>query len=182
MKRSQINKAIREASAAFFRHGWILPPNPRWDVTDFGLGDFAHCGLVLVNLAEQAEYCEKIMYVQKNQITPDHYHALKKEDIICRFGELAIRFLGAASEVNLPINGDLQTIATDAPLILPAGWRVTITSEIRHEFWAVSDYAIVGEVSSANNDLTDNFFANRDVGRFSAIEEDEPALVKLVSD
>ena len=45
MKRSEINNAIREASAAFERHHWHLPPNPKWDVTDFGLGDFTTTGL-----------------------------------------------------------------------------------------------------------------------------------------
>ena len=34
----------------------------------------------------------------------------------------------------------------------------------------------------ANDDLRDNFFLNPGVGRFPGIEEDEPALVKLVSE
>ena len=59
---------------------------------------------------------------------------------------------------------------------------MTITSEVRHEFWAASEYAVVGEVSTANDDLADNFFNNPDVGRFTQINEDEPALIKLVSD
>ncbi len=50
MKRSEINAAVKEAKAAFRRHQWALPPNPRWDVTDFGLGNFTKYGLVLVNL------------------------------------------------------------------------------------------------------------------------------------
>ena len=44
------------------------------------------------------------------------------------------------------------------------------------------DAAIIGEVSTANDDTNDNFFVNPDVGRYEAIEEDEPALVRLVSD
>ena len=31
MKRSQINGIYREAAACFERHGWALPPAPRWD-------------------------------------------------------------------------------------------------------------------------------------------------------
>ena len=34
----------------FKQKGWYLPPNPKWDVTDFGLGDFENYGLVLVNI------------------------------------------------------------------------------------------------------------------------------------
>ncbi len=182
MKRSQINAAIREASKAFERHHWILPPNPRWDVTDFGLGDFDRIGLVLVNLAEQPEYCEKIMYVKKDQVTPTHYHATKKEDIICRWGVLAIEISSQDETVRLQINGEERDISANEPIYLKAGERITMTRGIRHSFWAHSDYAIVGEVSTANDDVADNFFDNPDIGRFSEILEDEPALVRLVSD
>lgn len=182
MKRSEINNVIKEATAAFEKHGWILPPNPKWDVTDFSLHDFEKYGLVLVNLAEQPEYCEKIMYVKKNQITPYHYHKSKKEDIICRCGELVISLRAEEPVVKLQINGEWQDIKVDEPRVLKSGERVTLTPGVRHAFWAESEYAIVGEVSTANNDADDNFFDNPDVGRFSEIEEDEPALVKLVSD
>jgi len=73
-------------------------------------------------------------------------------------------------------------VPVDEPLVLQAGERITMTQDVAHSFWADSDYAIIGEVSTANDDLHDNFFKNPDVGRFSEIEEDEPPLVKLVSD
>ena len=182
MKRSEINTIIREATAAFERHGWTLPPNPRWDVTDFGLGDFDKAGLTCVNLAEQPEYCEKIMYVKKNQVTPTHYHASKKEDIICRWGKLVIELSGDTDTLRLQVNGVETDIPANKPFILSSGERITMTSGVRHAFWAESEYAIVGEVSTANDDLHDNFFDNPDVGRFSQIDEDEPAIARLVSD
>jgi D-lyxose ketol-isomerase len=182
MKRSEINTIIREATAAFERHGWTLPPNPRWDVTDFGLGDFDKAGLTCVNLAEQPEYCEKIMYVKKNQVTPTHYHASKKEDIICRWGKLVIELSGDTDTLRLQVSGVETDIPANKPFILSSGERITMTSGVRHAFWAESEYAIVGEVSTANDDLHDNFFDNPDVGRFSPIDEDEPAIAKLVSD
>lgn len=182
MKRSEINNAIREASTAFERHHWHLPPNPKWDVTDFGLGDFTTTGLTSVNLAEQKEYCEKIMYVKKNQVTPDHYHKSKKEDIICRIGRLAIQFFSDESSVRLQVNGEYQDPPVDRLLILQAGERVTLTPGVRHAFWAETDYAIVGEVSTANDDVNDNFFHNPQVGRFSEIIEDEPPVVRLASE
>ena len=95
---------------------------------------------------------------------------------------LAMRFLCEENSVRVHVNGELQDVRTGIPLIFEAGWRVTIPPMLSHEFWAASDYAIVGEVSTANDDATDNFFANPDVGRFSVIDEDEPAIVKLVSD
>src|ERR1700677_1745142 len=91
MKRSEINSLIRAASQCYAAHCWALPPRPRWDVTDFGLGDWRKFGLVLVNLAEEAEYCEKLMYAQAKMATPAHTHKRKKEDIIARWGRLAVQ-------------------------------------------------------------------------------------------
>ncbi|NLC42765.1 MAG: D-lyxose/D-mannose family sugar isomerase [Clostridiales bacterium] len=182
MKQSQINNAIRKASTAFSKHQWFLPPNPKWDVTDFGLGDFDTTGLTSVNLAEQQEYCEKIMYVKHNQVTPNHYHDKKKEDIICRIGSLALQFYSEEPTVSLQVNGVFQDLSVNCLLILQAGERVTLTQGIRHAFWAKSEYAIVGEVSTANDDTNDNFFQNPKIGRFSEIIEDEPAIIKLVSE
>jgi D-lyxose ketol-isomerase len=183
MKRSEINAVIREASQAFARHGWALPPRPRWDVTDFGLGGFEDCGLTLVNLAEQPEYCEKLMYVRRNQVTPTHHHASKKEDIICRWGELVIELAGDAGRTyRLQVNGEERRIPAGEPLTLTAGERITLTPRVPHRFWAGSPYAVVGEVSTANDDRHDNYFENAEIGRFSKLDEDEPAIVKLVSD
>ncbi len=182
MKRSEINAAVIEARDAFLKHGWILPPKPRWDVTDFGLGNFARYGLVLVNLAEQPEYCEKVMFVKRKQETPCHCHKNKKEDIICRWGRLAVQLQSASPAVRLQINGEAMDVPAGQPLILSAGERITLVRDVRHAFWAESEYAIVGEVSTANDDSADNYFDDSRVGRFSKIEEDESAVVKLVSD
>src|ERR1700735_308416 len=110
MKRSAINNLIRSARSCFAAHGWALPPKPRWDVTDFGLGDWKRFGLVLVNLAEEKEYCEKLMYAKKGMTTPAHCHKKKKEDTICRWGRLAVQVWAAHPDksknrsFNLPLN------------------------------------------------------------------------------
>jgi D-lyxose ketol-isomerase len=92
MKRSTINRLVRSAKDCNQAHGWTLPPKPRGDVTDFGLGDWQQFGLVLVNPAEEPEYYEKLMYAQKGMTTPAHCHWQKKEEIICRWGKLAVQF------------------------------------------------------------------------------------------
>lgn len=182
MKRSDINSAIKEAKNAWKRHGWALPPNAKWDVTDFGLGDFSSFGLVLVNLAEQPEYCEKLMYARRKQVTPEHYHAAKKEDIICRWGRLAMKLHSRKKIVRVQVNGEWRNLPANRLLVLNAGERITLTRRIAHSFWADSKYAVIGEVSTANDDKCDNYFKNKKVGRFSRIVEDEPPAVKLVSD
>ena len=190
MKRSEANAAYRDALACFARNGWALPPRPRWDITDFGLGDFGRFGLTLVNLAAEPEYCEKLMYARREQATPCHAHKAKKEDIICRAGELAVEVWPARPEpgaalapmVDVRIDGGKVSVATGEAFVLGPGSRVTLPPGMWHSFWAAGGECIVGEVSTANDDLNDNFFMDPGVGRFPAMEEDEPAAVRLVSD
>ena len=186
MKRSEINYLIEHATACFAQHGWALPPEPKWDVTDFGLGDWRQFGLVLVNLADEPEYCEKLMYVQRGMNTPAHTHARKKEDIICRWGELKIILWKGKPDLNRPenfavnVNSQARRLYNGDAVLLSAGERITLVPGIYHEFECTSEECIIGEVSTANDDLHDNFFANPDVGRFSEIIEDVPALLKLL--
>ncbi len=189
MKRSQINRALDEAKAAFDKINWILPPNPRWDISDFGLGQFDQKGLVLVNLAEEPEYCEKIMYAKKNQQTLRHTHKLKKEDIITRSGVLAIQLWDDATTdkdeshtFEVRRNGEPFTVYNGQIVEVPAGQRITMTSGLYHSFWPLTDDCVIGEVSTANDDATDNYFTDPTVGRFPKIEEDEPRRYKLVSE
>lgn len=190
MKRSALNRICREALACFTRHHWALPPTPRWDVTDFGLGDFDRYGLVLVNLATEPEYCEKLMFARRGQTTPCHTHLRKKEDIICRHGELGLRFWPTRPDAGktLPttftvsINGAPVSVSPGQLFALAAGSRVTLVPGVWHEFAPLGDDCIIGEVSTANDDLHDNFFLDPRVGRHPAIVEDEPAAFRLLSE
>jgi len=188
MKRSDINQLIRSAQSCFAAHGWSLPPNPRWDVTDFGIGAWQRAGLVLINLAEEPEYCEKLMYAREGMTTPAHCHRQKKEDIICRWGKLAVQVWpgipveGEAIPFSVNINGDSRKVSAGQIIDLEAGERITLRPGIYHEFAPVTDECIIGEVSTANDDAHDNFFINPDIGRFPDVEEDEPPLVRLLSD
>jgi hypothetical protein len=194
MKRSEINLSYRQAQACFRQHGWTLPPHPHWDITDFGLGDFVRVGLTLVNLANEPEYCEKLMYARKGQTTPAHTHRKKKEDIVCRWGELTLWLwpdrigaqqgaqAGAGAAFSVPINGVSVTVDSSIPVVLAAGNRITLLPGVWHAFAPSSEECIIGEVSTANDDALDNIFLNPDVGRFPGITEDEPAEIRLVSD
>lgn len=187
MKRSQVNEAVREAAAFFQSNGWTLPPDPAWDVTDFGLGHFKSNGLVLVNLANETEYCEKLMFAVKNQQTPAHCHQKKKEDIICRKGELMIQVWPEhPEEADFPftfqvqVNNTRRAVRSGEVLRLTSGERITLEPGIYHAYYPESEGCIIGEVSTANDDLNDNFFLDPGVGRYPKMEEDEPPLVRLV--
>jgi D-lyxose ketol-isomerase len=188
MKRTDINALITSAQACFTAHGWSLPPTPRWDVTDFGLGDWRRFGLVLVNLADEPEYCEKLMYAQAGMTTPTHCHRKKKEDIISRWGELDVQVWAEAPDTaqgktfSIPINGSPQQVRSGDTIRLHPGWRVTLKPGIYHTFAPATPECIIGEVSTANDDLHDNVFIDPAIGRFPGVEENEPAVVRLISD
>ena len=116
MKRSEINRIMREAVDFTNKMNVILPPFAfwgmeewkdkggeydelrqnllGWDITDFGSGDYQKIGLLMFTLRNGnfdnpnyiKPYAEKLLIVQENQITPYHFHFKKMEDIINRGG------------------------------------------------------------------------------------------------
>lgn len=179
MRRSEINALVRDAADLLRQNGWALPPAPRWDVTDFGLGDVRRHGLVLINLAEEPEYCEKLMVAWQGMETPAHRHRVKKEDIVCRAGALRVKLWNARGA---KVDGEPIDVPDGAEIDLEAGRRITLVPGVLHAFWPVSPACVIGEVSTANDDANDNLFEDPRVGRFPRIDEDEPPLVRLVSD
>jgi D-lyxose ketol-isomerase len=128
------------------------------------------------------------MYAQKRMTTPAHAHQKKKEDIICRWGKLAVQvWAGEPSKsgsktFSIPVNHEEQHVSSGAIIELEAGSRVTLVPGVYHEFYPGSDECIIGEVSTANDDLHDNFFVNPNVGRYPGIEEDEAPVLRLISE
>ena len=182
MKQSTINRLCREAASCLKAKGWVLPPEPLWAATDFGLGNISRFGLVEVVLTNQPEYCEKIMYASKGMATPAHTHGDKKEDIICRSGKISFTLWNdnpeqkpAEGEVSVLLSGKPKTFACGKPFELEAGERITLTPGIWHEFAPTEEGTLIGEVSTWCDEEKDNFFANPAVDIFHGIEPDEPA-------
>ncbi|MCQ0969987.1 D-lyxose/D-mannose family sugar isomerase [Paracoccus sp. TK19116] len=171
-----------------------------WDITDYGQGDYDRLGLFLFtlrngSLAELAGgggrvYAEKLLISQDRQICPMHTHGLKTEDIINRWGAtLAIRLVGSdeagrmdrSRGVTVDCDGTSRWIEAGGILRLEPGESVTLRPGDWHEFWAEGGPCLIGEVSTVNDDLTDNIFA-APIGRFARIDEDEAPERLLVSD
>ncbi len=171
-----------------------------WDITDFGRGKFAEFGLFLftVRNGDQADlqkgkgmlYAEKIMISRKSQLAPMHRHVVKAEDIINRGGGQLVLQLhtmnpdGSVNEtapVEVPTDGTIRRLKAGEHLRLEPGESVTLLPGVWHAFWAERDDVLIGEVSTVNDDLSDNIFTEK-IGRFSDIEEDEKPLHLLVSD
>ncbi len=167
-----------------------------WDVTDFGSGDFMKRGLFLFTIrngnlcgTSKKSYAEKIMIVRVDQETPMHFHRLKMEDIINRGGgELCLQLYASTKDEKLSdqsltvsIDGISRTIPAGTTVRLKPGESICLEPYVYHRFWAEGSTALVGEVSLVNDDSTDNRFLE-DIGRFPAIDEDEPALHLLAAD
>ena len=136
-------------------------------------------------------YAEKIMISRQDQISPMHRHIVKAEDIINRGGgTLALKLYNSDADGKLDRDdrgrgGDRRRrCAARTPgaiLRLDPGESVTLLPGNWHAFWGEGGDVLIGEVSTVNNDLTDNIFAEP-IGRFAEIEEDEEPLHLLVSD
>ncbi|MFN2138796.1 MAG: D-lyxose/D-mannose family sugar isomerase [Candidatus Promineifilaceae bacterium] len=168
-----------------------------WDITDFGQGDFNRLGLILftirngdpTGLDKEKVYAEKLLIVDPGQKTPLHFHWQKTEDIINRGGgELVVELYHSTpdgeldtSEIAVRLDGILRYVPAGGQCVLRPGDSITLVPGLYHAFWGAGSRVLVGEVSSVNNDATDNRFYEA-VGRFPEIDEDEPPYRLLVSD
>ena len=171
-----------------------------WDVTDFDSGKFEQTGLTAFTLRngtrcsekDSRTYAEKILFVRQNQLTPLHRHFLKTEDIINRGGAtggfLVLQLYNADLDTSLaqtPVSvwtdGMARTVPAGGTITLGPGESITITVGIYHSFYASGGPALIGEVSSVNDDDNDNHFYTA-VSRYSLIQEDEPPFRLLCAE
>ena len=221
MKRSEINQIIRDAEGFVRSQGFHLPAfaawSPAdwdgkgaeiseirssrlgWDVTDFGLEEFALKGVLLFTirngtLAQLALgtgklYCEKILVCQPNQLVLHHFHKAKTEDIINRGGGRLEILLQQAdhdgnfndNDLSISLDGVSTTVKAGGIVTLHPGESITLAPYQSHQFRALDSAVLVGEVSTVNDDANDNFFMEP-VGRFPKIIEDEPAYRLLCTE
>lgn len=171
-----------------------------WDITDYGMNTFESLGAVLFTLRNGSlkdatigtPYAEKLIILKDGQRLPNHYHASKTEDIINRGGGvLAIKLYNSqedggvdeVSDVCVDLDGIKHTFKAGETLEIHPGHSITLRPYMYHLFWAKKGAGdlICGEVSSINDDKTDNY--NADVeARFSVIEEDQAILHPLCNE
>lgn len=170
-----------------------------WDITDFGKGDYDRFGLLLFTIRNGRPqdldtgrgkiYCEKMLLVGIDQLTPFHYHWIKTEDIINRGGgRLLLQLYNstedgglADTQVTVSLDGVEHRFPAGHIVSLGPGESITLPTGLYHKFWAEEANVLCGEVSLVNDDYSDNRFLDP-LGRFSEIEEDEPPLHLLVGD
>lgn len=177
----------------------IAEHNLGWDVTDFGLGEYEKKGVLLFTIrngtleelakGEGKVYCEKILVCKPGQLVLHHFHWRKTEDIINRGGgklEIVLHQADANEqfsnqEVRVGCDGLWRTVLAGGSVILEPGESITLRPYQYHQFRALEALVLVGEVSTVNDDHSDNRFYES-VGRFPTIEEDEAPYRLLVGD
>ncbi|MCH2166958.1 MAG: D-lyxose/D-mannose family sugar isomerase [Oceanicola sp.] len=171
-----------------------------WDITDYGEGRFDEMGLVLftlrngrladLNAGKGMCYAEKLLISKENQLSPMHTHFLKAEDIINRGGaNLIVELYGSDDAGGFDENaggtvfcdGVARDYGPGTRLCLAPGQSVTLMPGDWHAFWGEGGDVLIGEVSTVNDDETDNIF-RAPIGRFSDVEEDADPVHLLVSD
>ena len=180
--------------------GRIVQSRMGWDITDYGQGRFDQMGLFLFTLrnGQLADlkrgggmcYAEKLLISRQDQLSPMHTHVIKVEDIINRGGATLIIELYGSDDFGgfaedrggvVRCDGIERHYGPGEKLRLAPGESVTLMPGDWHAFWGEGGDVLIGEVSTVNDDLTDNIF-RQPIGRFAAIEEDEAATHLLVSD
>ena len=156
MKRSEINAIIKEFEAMLKEYKFALPPflsfTPEewetkgheydeirdnalgWDITDYGLGDYGKIGLALItirngnvhNAKYTKTYAEKIMYLRPGQVSPNHFHWNKMEDIINRGGgSILIRVYRFTTDEAFD-TADVRVYKDGRSFLVPAGTQVRL--------------------------------------------------------
>ena len=171
-----------------------------WDITDYGAGRYDEMGLFLFTLrnGRLADlqrgggmcYAEKLLISKQDQLSPMHTHVIKAEDIINRGGAtMVIELYGSDADGNFDetaggtvmCDGIRRDFAPGEKLRFAPGESVTLMPGDWHAFWGEGGDVLIGEVSTVNDDETDNIF-REPIGRFATVEEDTAPKHLLVSD
>ncbi len=170
-----------------------------WNVVEFHPGAFATKGLTLFTLRmgdwrdletkRGRLYAEKAIMSLDGQRAPHHYHVVKTEDLVNRGGARFVVELFQVDAAGEPTKNRFRVTKDVAVLELGPGDQVrlepgeslTLEPHIAHAFWAEGGVALAGEVSLANDDLSDNYFVPP-LAPPEPIAEDAPARHVTVRD
>ena len=78
-------------------------------------------------------------------------------------------------------DGVQRRVEPGGTIILGPGESITLVPGLYHAFYAIDDHALIGEVSSVNDDRTDNY-AQEPLPRFPEIVEDEIPIRALCNE
>jgi len=150
MKRSELEKAKRDALSMLRGAGILLAKDEEIEITDFGKNDFERIGLGLVIRVSEPEYGSKWLTLQPAQVCPNHYHKLIKETFFVITGHVRMR-----------IGDEVVDMRAGDKLTMPPGTWHTFTSD---------DGAIIEEVTTRQVE-GDSYFEDPGIQRTVTVED-----------
>lgn len=157
MKRSDINRVIKDMQALIETYRFALPPFAHWtpeewetlgpeydeirdnqlgwDITDFGLGRFEEVGFSLFTVRNgnphkdiyTKPYAEKLLMMYQGQTAPMHYHWKKMEDIINRGGNTLYITVYCGDEDRNRLDTAVEVVTDGYKRTVPAGTSIALT-------------------------------------------------------
>lgn len=157
MKRSRINRAMKDMETFIAKYKFALPPFCKWtleewkekgaecdeirdnmlgwDITDFGMGNFDEIGLSLITLRNGSQknpnypkpYAEKIFMLLPGQHTPLEYHWNKMEDIINRGGDDVYITVYNGAEDGKLLDTDVLVVTDGVRRTVSAGTKIKLS-------------------------------------------------------
>lgn len=156
MRRSEINRVIKDMEKLCSEYRFSLPPfcswTPQewknkgdecseirdnqlgWDITDYGLGEFEKTGFALITLRNgnvklpqyRKTYAEKLLMLYQGQTAPMHYHWNKMEDIINRGGNDVYITVFNGDEEGKELDTDVEVVKDGVKIMVAAGTKVRL--------------------------------------------------------
>lgn len=156
MKRSEINKVIKDMERLCDEYRFSLPPfcswTPQdwenkgtecdeirdnrlgWDITDYGLDNFKKVGFALITIRNgntkmeqyKKPYAEKLLMLYPGQTAPMHYHWSKMEDIINRGGNDVYITVFNGDEEGNELDTDVVVAKDGVKITTAAGSKVRL--------------------------------------------------------
>lgn len=157
MKRSEINKIIKNMEKLIEEHKFELPPFCKWtvedwkkagheydeirdnmlgwDITDFGKDNFSEFGFALITIRNGnlkndkyiKTYAEKLLMLCEGQNAAMHYHWNKMEDIINRGGNDVYITVYNGDKDGKMLDTDVAVTTDGKESIVPAGTKIKLS-------------------------------------------------------
>ncbi|MCK4249216.1 MAG: D-lyxose/D-mannose family sugar isomerase [Candidatus Omnitrophica bacterium] len=165
--KKEYNAACRRARKFFKKAGIILTPEEkkRIEIADFGLGDLAHVGLIILTYINTKRCCAKELVLFPGQTCPEHCHPSavgeqgKEETFRCRWGKVYLYMSGRkTSKTRAKPPRDREKYYTVwHEIVLNPGEQYTLKPDMLHWFQAGRCGAVVSEFSTTSRDECDIF-------------------------
>jgi mannose-6-phosphate isomerase-like protein (cupin superfamily) len=150
MKRSEIEKARKDALSMLRGAGIVLARDEEIEITDFGKGDYERLGLGLVVRVSEPEYGSKWLTVLPGQVCPNHFHEHIKETFFV-------------------IKGDVEMRIGDETVEMRAGDKLTMPPGTWHSF--TSDHGAIIEEVTTRQVEGDSQFEDPEIRRTVTFED-----------